>query len=107
MKEYNYTYTPTSSYSNTTHTYKWVSGIDYSDYTKWRTPKKFKYSWPEPSIKEGIRERLNEKITIITKNNNPIEISYGEIYEIEKITGKKIEELEEEELLNHLMAIRL
>ena len=114
------------TYSNNTSNISWTSTTSTSDGTYWKyTPKKYKdWSYDRfreweiyPSIpskkdrshekQSDPREIFNEITTIETKDGENLDLTYGQMYEIEKLTGKLIEELTEEEIKEQLMVIEL
>jgi len=72
---------------------------DISDYRPWTIPSK-------PKTKEEVKELFEEKILVKLKDGITVEITYGELYEIEK-TGREIEELTVEELKELLVMLKL
>jgi hypothetical protein len=56
---------------------------------------------------ENPREIFNKQTSIITIDGKLVVLSYNKIYEIEKQSNKKIEELSEKEIKDILMVIEL
>jgi len=114
------------TYSNNTSNISWTSTTSTSDGTYWEyKPKKYKdwsynrfkeweiYPWRPSKEDRGHgksvdpREIFNEVTAIKTKDGENLDLTYGQIYEIEKMTGKSIEELTEEEIKEQLMVLEL
>ena len=61
---------------------------------------------PKEESKEDVKKLFDKKILVKLKDGITIEITYGELYEIEK-TGRVIEELTVEELKELLVMLKL
>lgn len=92
-----WSYWGTDSTSGTTE-YKIKKPILMEDWWK---------NWEPNPQPEDPRDIFDKNTTITTKEGELIILTYGTIYEIEKLTGKKIEELTKKQINDYIMVLKL